>query len=136
MSNESFSWFLKQHADGPDAQMDGWDNGFRTSNMQVGMLASVPKGVAVTRNDLKKAKRIVSNNNGKIKWVIGTTDTMHEFYLELAARAGRNVTNAEAAAARARFPCPHATDTARSEPPCTTSLLHRTRARTPGPWDP
>ena len=99
MSNESFSWFLKQHADGPDAEMVGWDNGFRTSNMQVGMLASVPKGVAVTRNDLKKAKRILSNDNGKIKWVVGTTDTMHEFYLELAARAGRNVTNAEAAAA-------------------------------------
>ena len=96
MSNESFSWFMSQHADGPSAEHAGWDNGFRTANLQVGMLASVPKGRAVNRNDLKKAKRILGAEKGAVKWVVGTTDTMHEFYLELAARAGRRATDADA----------------------------------------
>ena len=95
MSNESFSWFLQQHADGPSAEQEGWDNGFRTANLQVGMIASVPKGRAVTAKDLKKAKRILSADKGPLKWVVGTTDTMYEFYLELAARAGRPVSDTD-----------------------------------------
>ena len=91
MSNESFAWFVNQHADGPSSEHEGWDNGFRTANLQVGMLASVPKGQPVTREHLKKAKRILGAEKGPVRWVVGTTDTMHEFYLELAARAGNIV---------------------------------------------
>ena len=96
MSNESFAWFVNQHADGPSSEHEGWDNGFRTSNLQVGMLASVPKGQPVTREHLKKAKRILGAEKGPVRWVVGTTDTMHEFYLEMAARAGRRATGADA----------------------------------------
>jgi hypothetical protein len=80
LSDETLRHWIRTYAHGDGGAHDQGYLWFRASNMQVGMLASVPKGEPVTREHLEEAKTLLSSG----QWLVGVYDCLPAYFKHIA----------------------------------------------------